>query len=125
MALVNDVYRFACCVCVVLFGEERQILEIVVGKTSVECNGAATPRDHVLVHPAILDAAVATSPDSKQWQRISATMANPAAEKDVLALEIYPDDIARRARQFVTNCGGKIEFDHLVSVEPLLVAIRA
>src|SRR5215475_15491748 len=116
-ALIDDVDRLARCVSVVLVGEEGQIVEVVIAKASVEGDGAASPDDHVLVHPAVLDAAVTAAPDPEQHERVAAAVPYPAPEKDVLALQADADDPGGKVWQFGPYPRGKVRFDHLVGIE--------
>src|SRR5258708_6574696 len=89
--LVDDIDRLPRGVLVVLVGEERQVIEIVVYESPVEGYRTAPPHNHVLVHPALFDAASPAAPDAQEQERVTATVANPAAEEYVLALQVHPD----------------------------------
>ena len=51
---------------IVLVREKRDVIKVMVGKPAVEGNGAPTLDHHMLIHPAILDAALSSSPNAEQ-----------------------------------------------------------
>src|SRR5690606_33723451 len=116
-ALVQHVDCFAGRVLVVLLGEVREVLQVVVGETTFEGYGAPTPYDDVLIHPALLDASLASSPDTEHAQRVAAAVSNPSPHENVLAVQVDANHIGGKAGKFPTDLLGKIRFDHLVRVQ--------
>jgi hypothetical protein len=55
----------------------------------------------MFVHPAIFYATFAKAPNSQQHEWKSTTMAYPSAHKDMLTLDINPNDILWQRREFV------------------------
>ena len=68
--LIENIERFSACIPVVLGSKERQVIQIMIGKTPSERHGTALGEIHVLIHPAIFDARFAAPPDSQKCQGI-------------------------------------------------------
>src|SRR3569833_1553180 len=98
--------------------EKGEVVQVVVGKATVEGDGVTFFEIHMLVHPAILDVAFAAPPNAKQCERESSPVADELAQEDGLTIQIDACHLDRKVRQPGSDFFGEIGLDDLIGIKP-------